>query len=179
MFRLDLLSHLFCFFFFAHERACTSPGVASLRRVPTSILCVVRSRPTDFTRWWRLARRSSPRIFRVLNYSAGTSERDPPLAPVTAQPALISHHIPPWDEGKQAFSVTLPRTTDGGVLHRGGKRETEETREAHQQQNPFRSSLCTWLIRAFSSTGLTRAESTQRRFLQLQHAMGKEKNGLI
>lgn len=52
-----------------------------------------------------------PQDFTVLNYSAGTSEHDPPIAPVTAQPTLISHHIPPWDESKQAFSVTLPRTS--------------------------------------------------------------------
>lgn len=169
---------LFCFWVFpVHECTWTSPGVTSLCRVPTSSLYVPRSRPADFTRRWRLVLCSSPRIFRVLSYSAGTSERDPPLAPVTAQPALISHHITPWDEGKQAFSVTLPCTTDGGVLHGEGKRETAETREAHQQQNPFRSSLCVRLIRAFSSTSLTHVESTQRRtrFFNFNMQWGRKK----
>lgn len=36
-----------------------------------------------------------PQDLRVLNYGALTSKHDPSLAPVTAQPALISHHVPP------------------------------------------------------------------------------------
>lgn len=36
-----------------------------------------------------------PQDLRVLNYSAATAERDPSLAPVTVQSALISHHDPP------------------------------------------------------------------------------------
>ncbi len=36
-----------------------------------------------------------PQDLRVLNYSAVTFKRDPSLAPLTAQPALISRHVPP------------------------------------------------------------------------------------
>lgn len=103
--------------------------------------------------------------FRVLNCSTGTSEHDPPLAPVTAQPALISHHIPHgMSVNKPSASLYLARASwqtrgrkrekGDGVLH-WEKRETAETRAAHQQQNPFRSSLCTLLIRGFSSMNLT------------------------
>lgn len=51
------------------------------------------------------------RDLRVLNYNAVTSKHDPPLASLTAQPALIPYHVLPTGVTVNKPSALLPPNT--------------------------------------------------------------------